>query len=65
MIKALILFYNSSHWTALAPSAMVSDQKSLALTKAHMYSDAISINSEEKTLVVGTGDRILTLVVLQ
>lgn len=47
MIKALILFYNSSHWTALAPSAMLSDQKSLAFTKAHMYSDAISINSEE------------------
>lgn len=45
MIKALILFDNSSRWPALAPSAMLSDQKSPALTKAHVHSDATSLNS--------------------
>lgn len=39
--------------------------KSLAVTEAHVPSDATAVNGEPPTSAVGTGDRILTLVVLQ
>lgn len=47
LIKAPSLVYNSGHWAALAPSATLSDgSKSPALTKAHVLSDAIALDSQ-------------------